>query len=371
VAFNFSSITPPQQSKQQHGRQYMSILASIKHIWDQGDDDYDDDVLDGEETPSHSTSSKHNSAGYAPEKYSSEKYASSSGDGGSSRSRSLRSVPIPLRAREKNIYTLRPKNQDEAAIAADYLKSGAAVVMNLETVERAVAIRIIDFMSGVCYGLEGQGHAMKLGDQIFLFTPAEFEISSDELDYGENRDFFFKDVDGSTKPQTPAKSGAASGTGSTPGIGSAPQSASLPSAPHASAAPHSSGPQLSSPQTGGNVTPSGYATADYAAPVSAKMSAPAPEAIASTSDEEAPRAASAFAPSNTVSSATPLNKPQSSSLPPGSVYGSSGKAHVLVGGKPASIGAASARSTQPARVSPSRPAPQSAYQPSEHRSWER
>ena len=134
----------------------MSILASIKHIWDQGDDDYEDDALDGEDTPSQSSSSKQSSGNYAPEKYSSEKYASSGGGDGSSRSRSLRSVPIPLRTREKNIYTLRPKNQDEAAIAADYLKSGAAVVMNLETVERPVAVRIIDFMSGVCYGLEGQ-----------------------------------------------------------------------------------------------------------------------------------------------------------------------------------------------------------------------
>jgi cell division inhibitor SepF len=366
VAFNSGNTAPFQHSINQHGRQYMSILASIKHIWDQGDDDYDD-VLDEDETSSHSASSKNSAGNYAPEKYSSEKYASSGGDGGSSRSRSLRSVPIPLRTREKNIYTLRPKNQDEAAIAADYLKSGAAVVMNLETVERPVAVRIIDFMSGVCYGLEGQGHAMKLGDSIFLFTPAEFEISSDELDYGENRDFFFKDVDGSLKPQAAVKSAAPAGIGSTPGVSSAAQSAALPSAQQ-----HSAPPQPSSVQAGGNVTPSGYATADYAAPVSAKMSAPAPEAIASTPDlgDELPPVPSAFAPSNTVSSAMPIGKAQSSSLPSSSVYGSGGKAHVLVGGRPANISSAPTRPVPP-RTSPSRPAQQSAYQPSEHRSWER
>ena len=108
--------------------------------------------------------------------------------------RGLRSVALPVRAREKNIYTLKPKSMDEASLAADYLKTGCAVVVNLEEVERFVAIRIIDFMSGVCYGLEHQGHAMKLGDLIFLFTPGDFEISSDEVDYGENRDFIFKDV---------------------------------------------------------------------------------------------------------------------------------------------------------------------------------
>ncbi|MBW3636815.1 MAG: cell division protein SepF [Armatimonadetes bacterium] len=114
---------------------------------------------------------------------------------GGSGARRLRSVSMPLRAtREKNIYTLKPKSLDESAVAADYLKTGCAVVINLEEVEQGIAIRIIDFMSGVCYGLENQGHAMKLGEKIFLFTPGDFELSSDELDYAENRDLIFKDV---------------------------------------------------------------------------------------------------------------------------------------------------------------------------------
>lgn len=114
---------------------------------------------------------------------------------GGAGARRLRSVAIPLRAsREKNIYTLKPKSLDESAVAADYLKTGCAVVINLEEVEQTIAIRIIDFMSGVCYGLENQGHAMKLGEKIFLFTPGDFELSSDEIDYAENRDLIFKDV---------------------------------------------------------------------------------------------------------------------------------------------------------------------------------
>ncbi len=119
---------------------------------------------------------------------------SGGGRGGSGSGRGLRSVAMPLRARDKNIYTLKPKAMDEASLAADYLKTGCAVVVNLDEVERMVAVRIIDFMSGVCYGLENQGHAMKLGDFIFLFTPGDFEITSDEVDYGENPDFIFKDV---------------------------------------------------------------------------------------------------------------------------------------------------------------------------------
>ena len=144
-----------------------------------------------------------------------ENAPSQSGGGrGGNTGRGLRSVSMPLRAREKNIYTLKPKSMDEASLAADYLKTGCAVVINLDEVERMVAVRIIDFMSGVCYGLEKQGHAMKLGDFIFLFTPGDFEISSDEVDYGENPDFIFKDMNQKSEQKeeaTASDAGAGSG----------------------------------------------------------------------------------------------------------------------------------------------------------------
>jgi len=190
-----------------------ALLRSFKNIWSHGDDEEyaheETDTADAHDTPDQSPPSYGSGSGgtsansYRSDKYS-DKYTSSAGyspsyGGGSGGSNSaparrLKPVATPLRAREKNIYTLKPTNLDEASIAADYLKTGSAVVLNLEAVDRVNSMRIIDFMSGVCYGLEGQGHAMKLGETIFLFTPTDFEISSDETDYGENRDYFFKDV---------------------------------------------------------------------------------------------------------------------------------------------------------------------------------
>ncbi len=133
--------------------------------------------------------------------------------GGDMSGRHLRSVAMPSRAsREKNIYTLKPKSLEESCVAADYLKTGCAVVLNLEAVEQNLAVRIIDFMSGVCYGLEHQGHAMKLGEKIFLFTPGDFEISSDEIDYAENRELIFKDAVIQPAPPAPAASPASAPT---------------------------------------------------------------------------------------------------------------------------------------------------------------
>lgn len=181
-------------------------VRNIRNIWGHGDEDYaqDEEEMDTADLPTSTGGTSYASGGSSYNPAPARSHASShtpsyGGGGGGSHSsahpaRRLRAVPSPLRSREKNIYTIKPKSQDDACIAADYLKTGDAVIVNLEDVDRANAIRIIDFMSGVCYGLEGQGHAMKLGDAIFLYTPSEFEIRSDEVDYGENQDFFFKDV---------------------------------------------------------------------------------------------------------------------------------------------------------------------------------
>lgn len=162
-------------------------VRNLKNIWghgDEEDDDRDDETEDTQPAPSHTETV-----------FTTPSSGGGNGSGGNYNPRKPRLVASPLRAgREKNIYTLKPKSQEDAAIAADYLKTGTAVIINLEDVERSHAIRIIDFMSGVCYGLENQGHAMKLGDTIFLYTPGDFEISSDETDYAENPAPFFRDV---------------------------------------------------------------------------------------------------------------------------------------------------------------------------------
>jgi cell division inhibitor SepF len=184
-------------------------VRNIRNIWGHGDDDYahDEEDTDVADLPASTGGASYASGGSSYSSPSSARHHTPSygGGGGGSHgasqpARGLRAVPSPLRSREKNIYTIKPKSQEDACIAADYLKTGDAVIVNLNEVDRAHAVRIIDFMSGVCYGLDSRGHAMKLGDAIFLYTPAEFEIRSDEVDYGENQDPYFKDLQAVAAP---------------------------------------------------------------------------------------------------------------------------------------------------------------------------
>lgn len=173
-------------------------MRNLRNVWGQGEEE-EQDFAAG--TNAETRSVEHDRYGEDDAVYDSPGGGSGHGNSLLSSARRLRPVHHTSRSHEKNIYTLRPKNLDEAAIAADCLKTGSAVIINHEMVDRATSLRIIDFMSGVCYGLDQQGHAMKLGETIFLFTPGEFEISSDEADYGENREHFFKSESRSSMSQ--------------------------------------------------------------------------------------------------------------------------------------------------------------------------
>ncbi|HRE01018.1 MAG TPA: cell division protein SepF, partial [Ilumatobacteraceae bacterium] len=51
--------------------------------------------------------------------------------------------------------TVKPRRFDQAQEIADRFKEGLPVIMNLESADREVARRLIDFASGICYGLNG------------------------------------------------------------------------------------------------------------------------------------------------------------------------------------------------------------------------
>ena len=66
--------------------------------------------------------------------------------------------------------TVRPRRFDQAQEVADRFKEGQPVIMNLESTEREVARRLIDFASGLCYGLDGSMEKVATG--VYLLKPA-------------------------------------------------------------------------------------------------------------------------------------------------------------------------------------------------------
>ncbi|MUT66177.1 cell division protein SepF [Paenibacillus sp. NEAU-GSW1] len=77
---------------------------------------------------------------------------------------------------QKNVRVVlnEPRSYDEAQDIADHLRSRRAVIVNLQRVRTDLAVRIVDFLSGTVYALNG--NISKLGPNIFLCTPDSVEI---------------------------------------------------------------------------------------------------------------------------------------------------------------------------------------------------
>ena len=98
--------------------------------------------------------------------------------------------PIPPLKRGKivNIHTttqlkvvvVQPATFEDSKEIADHLKTKKPIVVNLENIDRDVAKRIIDFLSGAVYSLDG--NIQKISNGIFLIVPYNMGIMGDFKD---------------------------------------------------------------------------------------------------------------------------------------------------------------------------------------------
>ncbi len=79
---------------------------------------------------------------------------------------------------ENNIIMVEPSTHKEIQKVVDYLKQGQSVAVNLEGISSQDRERILDFLSGAIYGLNGSIHRWH-GD-LFLLTPEGRKIYKPE-----------------------------------------------------------------------------------------------------------------------------------------------------------------------------------------------
>ena len=75
-------------------------------------------------------------------------------------------------------YTVKPRRFDSAQELADKFKEGLPVIMNLEAADREVSRRLIDFASGLCYGLNGSME--KVASGVYLLKPLPHPTGYDD-----------------------------------------------------------------------------------------------------------------------------------------------------------------------------------------------
>ena len=87
------------------------------------------------------------------------------------------------------VVLVKPERFENASEIADILKDKRTVVLNLESTNKDVARRLIDFLSGVAYA--GEGKIKKVAANTYLITPYSVDIEGDLIDELENNGLYF------------------------------------------------------------------------------------------------------------------------------------------------------------------------------------
>jgi cell division protein sepF len=151
------------------------------------DDEYDDDEDDFEDDyePSskavngRSSASSYAAASQAASQPAKKQKFTKSARNTSSTANNTKLVTFNNRSQSgsQQVFVIKPDEFDDAQMIIDHLKGGQAIVINMEGMELSTAQRIIDFIAGACYSLDGSLQA--ISGNIFIAAPADIYVSGD------------------------------------------------------------------------------------------------------------------------------------------------------------------------------------------------
>ena len=78
---------------------------------------------------------------------------------------------------KQEVVLFRPSSFNDTSKAADDLRDRKAVIVNMENVDKAMARRVVDFLSGCVYALDGD--VKKIAQSAYLFCPHNMDIVGD------------------------------------------------------------------------------------------------------------------------------------------------------------------------------------------------
>lgn len=77
-----------------------------------------------------------------------------------------------------SIITLQPRSYSEARKVGEHYREGNPVIINLDDMEEGERKRLVDFASGLVFGLHGRIERISL--KVFLLSPANVSVSNEE-----------------------------------------------------------------------------------------------------------------------------------------------------------------------------------------------
>jgi len=87
------------------------------------------------------------------------------------------------------VVVIEPRAFNESITIVEALKEKKTVILNLQLLDRENSQRIVDFISGCTHALDGS--QKKIGDNVFIFTPSNINISQEFVNSRLSNDAFW------------------------------------------------------------------------------------------------------------------------------------------------------------------------------------
>ena len=87
------------------------------------------------------------------------------------------------------VILVKPERYENVSEVADHLRNKCAVVLNLESTNKDTARRLVDFLSGCAYALDGK--IKKVALSTYILTPYNVDIVGDLVEEMENNGVYF------------------------------------------------------------------------------------------------------------------------------------------------------------------------------------
>ncbi len=97
------------------------------------------------------------------------------------------SPPQPV-ASAYHIITLQPRSYSEARRMGEHYREGNPVIINLDDMEEGERKRLVDFASGLVFGLHGR--IERVSHKVFLLSPANVDVSNEDKTAAAQASFF-------------------------------------------------------------------------------------------------------------------------------------------------------------------------------------
>ena len=158
----------------------MSFMDKFKVMIGAADEDYEEtDEMDQDEDMDTIITKKHDDDNQAYDY-----------DGNEAMTSNKRNKVVNIHATTQlKVVLVKPERFENASEIADHLKDKRTVVLNLESTNKDIARRLIDFLSGVAYA--GEGKIKKVAANTYIITPYHVDIEGDLIDELENNGLYF------------------------------------------------------------------------------------------------------------------------------------------------------------------------------------